>query len=99
MTTKLISFLAAACILTSAVPVAAQHVPLASGPGKDLVEAACATCHSLGYIPMNSRFLSPDVWKAEITKMQTVFGAPIDDDAAKAILAYLVTQYGAPARK
>ena len=99
MTTKLISFLAAASILAAPAHVAAQRVPLASGPGKDLVEAACATCHSLGYIPMNSRFLSPDGWKAEITKMQAVFGAPIDDDAAKAILAYLVAHYGAPARK
>ncbi|MSP02361.1 MAG: cytochrome c [Acetobacteraceae bacterium] len=80
-----------------AAPTAmAQRVPLAQAPGKDMVEAACSSCHSLSYIPMNSRFLSPEVWKAEVTKMRTVFGAPIDDDAANTIIGYLVSQYGAP---
>jgi hypothetical protein len=80
----------------AAFPAAAQHVPLAAGPGKDTVEAACATCHSLSYIPMNSRFMTPEVWKAEVTKMRGVFGAPIDDDAANQITAYLIAKYGAP---
>ncbi len=79
-----------------ASPAVAQRVPLAAGPGKDIVEAACATCHSLSYIPVNSRFMAPEVWKAEVTKMRTVFGAPIDDDAANTIADYLVTHYGAP---
>jgi hypothetical protein len=77
-------------------PAAAQHAPLVPGPGKDIVEAGCATCHSLSYIPMNSRFMTPDVWKAEVTKMRAAFGAPIDDDAADTIIAYLVANYGAP---
>jgi len=81
-----------ACCVAS--PVAAQRAPLPPGPGKDVVEAWCATCHSLSYIPMNSRFMTPEVWKAEVTKMRTVFGAPIDDDAANAIILYLVTNFG-----
>jgi len=86
-----------ACCL--AAPAFAQRAPLAAGPGKDVVESGCATCHSLSYIPMNSRFLSADGWKAEVTKMRAVFGAPIDDDAANAIIAYLVANYGvAPAK-
>jgi hypothetical protein len=28
--------------------------------------------------------------------MRVAFGAPIDDDAANAILAYLIANYGAP---
>jgi hypothetical protein len=87
--------LLACCV---APPVMAQRVPLAAGPGKDVVEAACATCHSLSYIPVNSRFMAPEVWKAEVTKMRTVFGAPIDDDAANTITTYLITHYGAPAK-
>jgi hypothetical protein len=74
----------------------AQRVPLAAGPGKDTVEGGCATCHSLSYIPMNSHFMSPETWKAEVTKMRAAFGAPIDDDAANEIIAYLVANYGAP---
>lgn len=79
-------------------PAQAQTVSLPPGPGQDVVEAACATCHSLSYIPMNSRFLTPEVWKAEVTKMRAVFGAPIDDDAAKIITDYLVARFGAPAK-
>ena len=90
---SLILVLAAVCQIA---PAMAQRVPLAAGPGKDSVEAACSTCHSLSYIPMNSRFLAPEVWKAEVTKMRAVFGAPIDDDAANEITAYLVSKYGAP---
>jgi hypothetical protein len=47
---------------------------------------------------MNSRFMTPEVWKAEVTKMRAAFGAPIDDDAANEILAYLVANFGAPAK-
>jgi cytochrome c5 len=81
-----------------ATPAAAQRAPLPAGPGKDVVEAGCATCHSLSYIPMNSKFMTPEVWKAEVTKMRVVFGAPIDDDAANTILAYLVANFGVPAK-
>ena len=77
----------------------AQQAPLRDGKDKDLVEAACGLCHSLGYIPMNSPFLTKDVWKAEVTKMRAVFGAPIDDDAAGAIVAYLAAQYAAPPKQ
>ena len=31
---------------------------------------------------------------AEVTKMRNAFGAPIDDDAADAIIAYLVANFG-----
>jgi hypothetical protein len=74
----------------------AQRAPLPPGPGQDAVEAACSVCHSLSYIPMNSRFMTPEVWKAEVTKMRTAYGAPIDDDAANEIIAYLAAHYAAP---
>jgi hypothetical protein len=86
-------------LLTSYIaisPAHAQHAPLPPGPGKDVVETACAMCHSLSYIPMNSRFMTPDVWKAEVTKMRTAFGAPIDDDAANEIVTYLAAHYATP---
>ena len=94
MKKRAIRFLLLACLLAS--PAAAQRAPLPPGQGKDIVEAGCATCHSLSYIPMNSRFMTQDVWKAEVTKMRTAFGAPLDDDAADAIIAYLVANFGAP---
>ncbi len=72
---------------------------LRPGPGQDAVSVGCGVCHSTSYIEMNSPFLSPEVWKAEVAKMRTVFGAPIDDDTAAEILAYLTKNYGVPARK
>jgi hypothetical protein len=81
-----------ACCIAS--PALGQRVPFPPGPGKDAVEAGCATCHSLAYIPMNSRFLTQEQWQAEVTKMRMAFGAPIDDDAAKAIVDYLVANFG-----
>ena len=55
----------------------------------DKVEGNCAACHSLGYIAMNSVYLNPAGWDAEVTKMIKAFGAPIDDADAKAIADYL----------
>ena len=82
----------------ASLPAAAQDVTLTPGPGKDVVEAGCSTCHTLSYIPMNSHFMAPDVWKAEVAKMRAAFGAPIDDEAANAIVTYLVANYGVPAK-
>jgi mono/diheme cytochrome c family protein len=71
---------------------------LKAGPGLDVVETSCGLCHTVDYIRMNSTFLTPDAWKAEVTKMRTAFGAPIDDDAAATILAYLSKQYAVPGK-
>ena len=93
--------------LLLATPAMAQQSPMAQqslgwmkpGPGQEVTAIGCATCHSPGYIQMNSVFLTPDQWKAEVTKMRQVFGAPIDDDAAKQILDYLNANYAVPAKK
>jgi len=72
---------------------------LKPGAGREVVEASCGACHTPDYIRMNSTFLTPDVWKAEVTKMRTAYGAPIDDDAAATILTYLNAHYAAPAKQ
>jgi hypothetical protein len=81
-----------------AMPAMAQETPapLKPGPELDAVAASCTTCHTLNYIRMNSPFLTPDAWKAEVTKMRQVFGAPIDDDTAAQIIHYLDANYAAP---
>ncbi len=78
------------------VPAAADEKPvqLKQAPGLDKVEANCAACHSLDYIQMNSPYPNAATWDAEVTKMRKAFGAPIDDDDAKAIADYLKTNYG-----
>jgi len=82
-------------LLLTAPAFAQEAVPLKPGAGLDAVQASCGTCHTLNYIRMNSVFLSPDAWKAEVTKMRTALGAPIDDDTADIIVKYLSANYAA----
>jgi sulfite dehydrogenase (cytochrome) subunit B len=68
-------------------------LPLKPGSGADATAASCSACHTSNYIVMNSPFLTPDAWKAEVTKMRSAFGAPIDDPTAATITAYLAQNY------
>jgi mono/diheme cytochrome c family protein len=85
--------------LVSAVlclPGLADEKPIAlkKAPGLDKVEGNCGACHSLDYIQMNSPFMNPATWDAEVTKMIKAFGAPISDADAAAIKEYLKANYG-----
>jgi mono/diheme cytochrome c family protein len=71
-----------------------QVIKLKPGPGLDKVEANCAACHSLAYIPMNSPFLNAAGWDAAVNKMINALKAPIDEADAKAIKEYLAKNYG-----
>jgi hypothetical protein len=83
-------------ILLGAAPALAQEdVKLKPGPGVDAVSTSCSTCHTLNYIRMNSVFLTPNEWKAEVTKMRTALGAPIDAEIANVIIKYLSENYAA----
>ena len=73
---------------------AEKQVELKRALGVEKVEVNCAACHSLDYIPMNSPFLTPEKWDAEVTKMIRAMGAPIDDADAKVIADYLKANYG-----
>ena len=79
-----------------AAPAAADEKPvdLKKAPGLEKVEGNCGACRSLDYIQMNSPFLGPAVWDAEIAKMINIFGAPIAADDVKAIADYLKANYG-----
>jgi mono/diheme cytochrome c family protein len=81
-----------------AVPAGAAEKPieLKKGPGLDKVEGNCGSCHTLDYIQMNSPYPSAALWDAEVTKMIKAFGAPISDEDAKEIAAYLKKNYGTP---
>jgi hypothetical protein len=92
-----IAVLSAAFCSAIAVGVAAageKPIQLKQAPGADKVEANCAACHTLDYIPMNSTFLNAAGWDAEVTKMINAFGAPINPDDAKIIGDYLKANYG-----
>jgi cytochrome c553 len=85
-----------ALVLTATTVIAAeQRIVLKEGPGRDKIEANCASCHSLDYITTNSPFMSRPVWDAEVTKMIKAFGAPISEADGKEIAEYLAKNYGA----
>jgi sulfite dehydrogenase (cytochrome) subunit B len=68
---------------------------LKEGPGVDVANVNCRTCHSADYIstqPRGARF-GRDFWQAEVTKMIKVYGAPITEADAKTIVDYLSAAY------
>lgn len=69
-------------------------IMLKDGPGKDVVEANCAACHSLDYVQMNSPFLDQKKWEATVKKMIDRFGAPIEERDVSPIISYLTQHYG-----
>ena len=87
-----------AALLLAATPALAaeEAVTLKPGPGIAAIQQNCSGCHSLDYVQMNSPFLSPDAWKAEIGKMRAAYGAAIDDEDAATIHRYLSENYGPP---
>jgi mono/diheme cytochrome c family protein len=84
----------AATLIATAAMAEEKDITLKPGSGRDRLEANCNACHSLDYIQMNSPFPNAALWEVEVKKMIGTFGAPINDDDAKAILEYLKTNYG-----
>src|SRR5512138_1423746 len=85
---------AVSSLLVAAARADEAEVQLRDGPGKDLVVASCAMCHSLDYIPMNSPFVDAKGWEGTVNKMIKVLGAPITPEDAARIREYLATFYG-----
>jgi mono/diheme cytochrome c family protein len=83
-----------AALIASPALADEQVIKLKQGPGLDKVEANCAACHTLAYIPMNSPFLNAAGWDATVNKMINALKAPIDAADAKEIKEYLAKNYG-----
>ena len=58
------------------------------GPHADAIESNCLACHSAGMV-LNQPALSQAEWRNEVTKMVKVFKAPVSDQDADEIVAYL----------
>ena len=68
------------------------QVSLPDGQGKEVVEGGCALCHGLDRVIATKR--SKDQWQTIVGRMIYV-GAPLSQDQASAVVAYLDTNYGA----
>jgi cytochrome c5 len=58
------------------------------GPGADVVNNNCLSCHSAGMVLTQPR-LPRAVWQAEVEKMRNTYKAPIDAEDVPAIVDYL----------
>ena len=67
--------------------------PFKEGPGADLANRQCLTCHSREYVTTQP-LLGRQYWKSAVEKMQLKFGAPIPPSDVEALVIYLVTTYG-----
>jgi len=72
--------------------------PLVDGDGKALVQSFCGICHSTTYITMQPP-LPGATWEHLVNKMIGMFGAPIPEPAAQAIIVYLKSHYTPETRK
>jgi cytochrome c5 len=59
-----------------------------AGPGADVVNNNCLTCHSAGMVLTQPR-LPRAVWQAEVEKMRNTYKAPVDAEGVPAIVDYL----------
>jgi mono/diheme cytochrome c family protein len=76
--------------------VPAETATFKPGPNLEAAQGNCGACHSSDYIltqPQGPKF-KKDFWNAEVTKMIKVYGAPISDADAAAIVDYLKSNYG-----
>ena len=78
-------------VRTVSLPEPAFDLP--QSPGKDLVVANCAICHSLRYLT-HQPTLARKTWASEVDKMAKVYGAPIPAEKTAAIVEYLVAVNG-----
>ena len=73
----------------------AETATLAPGPNLELAQQNCMGCHSADYIATQPRKLANPrgFWQAEVTKMRSVYGAPIEADSVPKIVDYLAQTY------
>jgi cytochrome c5 len=100
---RTLAYVSIATLFTSAVSAAPKTIALpgetakleeSSLPGYTVASQKCLICHSADYISYQPPRMTEAQWTAEMTKMQHLYGAPIDDQEIKLLATYLATMYG-----
>jgi mono/diheme cytochrome c family protein len=78
---------------TVTIKLPAATVPFKPGPGMEVANANCRTCHSAAYVYTQPP-LTRAQWTAEVNKMKAAYGAPLADADVAPIVDYLMTQNG-----
>ncbi|QNK02877.1 cytochrome c [Dyella telluris] len=69
------------------VDLPASTASFPPGPGSDIA-GKCLICHSAGMV-LKQPLLTQAEWTAEINKMRTAYGAPIEDSEVATLSTYL----------
>jgi hypothetical protein len=69
---------------------------LAGGPSPDAINGNCLSCHSAEMV-LNQPDLTSVEWQASVTKMRSVYKAPVDPADDAAIIAWLLAMQAARA--
>jgi mono/diheme cytochrome c family protein len=80
--------LAVAALLASAGPAAAQAFP--DGPGKEILEKKCSTCHAPEQVTTFGR--SADEWHEVVVNMIDL-GAELNEEETKVLVEYLAKNW------
>ncbi len=80
--------LAMAALVASAAPAAAQAFP--AGPGKDILEKKCSTCHAPEQVTTFGR--SAEEWHEVVVNMIDL-GAEVNEEEAKVLVEYLAKNW------
>lgn len=90
-----LSFESAPLMASDQPRIISPHDPptLPPGPGRQQFVTNCVACHSARYVTMQPPF-PRKVWKAEVTKMVTAYGAPISEGDQTQIVDYLTAAFG-----
>ena len=80
--------LAVAAFLASAAPAAAQAFP--DGPGKEILEKKCSTCHAPEQVTTFGR--SAEEWHEVVVNMIDL-GAEVNEEEAKVLVEYLAKNW------
>ena len=70
-----------------------QEPVLRAGPGSEVAQNNCLSCHSGDYIETQPPKQGIKFWEAEVNKMIKNYHAPISETDAKIIIDYLSNQY------
>jgi predicted secreted protein len=79
--------------LSIALPAETIPAELAGDDAAPVVNH-CAACHSLDYIVTQPRRKGPQFWRDAVTKMVTVYKAPLDQAEAEEVVSVLARKFG-----
>lgn len=80
---------------TRSIALPPATIPAELGGAENAVVVGnCSACHSLDYITTQPRGKGEQFWRDSVTKMITVYGAPITPETAQQVGTILAARFG-----